>query len=369
MSRPDPFRRVRREGALRCSFAGSDMTLLLRQTDLERTAGDYQRFSAEPDARAEQADRMLPLQSEPPDHRDYRRLLMPFFTRPHGDEMVAQIGELTNRVVERCLALGAVEIVTELALPLQSHALAILFGLPDDDAREWMTWGTQAQALADAPESGVSPLDAYIDRKLRQATSGPDLFGHLACADYRGRSLTHAEMRSLVRLAFRSGGEPLLSLIANAIDWLASHPEDLERLRDDPSLAPAATEEFVRYFSPLSHTTRIARHDSVVNGMRVRAGSRVSLCWAAANRDDAAFASPDELRIDRHPNRHLGFGRGHHACPGAAHTRLVMQCLLRAVGRHVGSIAVVNAEPIVEHFGDIDRHAGFRQLLARLTAR
>lgn len=108
-------------------------------------------------------------------------------------------------------------------------------------------------------------------------------------------------------------------------------------------------EEFYRVITPLTHIGRVCPVETNVHGVTVPPGGRVSLCWASANQDEAAFDAPAEIRLDRKPNPHLAFGFGAHLCLGAAHARLLLRTLLQKCVEHVGSITVLAAKERVEN--------------------
>jgi cytochrome P450 len=120
---------------------------------------------------------------------------------------------------------------------------------------------------------------------------------------------------------------------------------------------------------PLTHIGRVCPEETVVNGLTVPADSRVSLCWASANQDEAAFPSPEEIRLDRKPNPHLSFGFGTHLCLGAPHARLIVRTLLQKCCARVASIQVLDAQPRVEREEAYQRLLGYDSLVAKLTPR
>ena len=120
---------------------------------------------------------------------------------------------------------------------------------------------------------------------------------------------------------------------------------------------------------PLTHIGRVCPVETEVHGVTVKAGERVSLCWASANQDEAAFPAPEEVRLDRKPNPHLSFGFGAHLCLGAPHARLLLRTLLQKCVERVAGIAVLHAEPHVENEARYQREVGFDSLIVKLTPR
>lgn len=118
---------------------------------------------------------------------------------------------------------------------------------------------------------------------------------------------------------------------------------------------------------PLTHIGRVCPHDTDVNGTTVKANERISLCWSSANFDEAAFPSPDEVRLDRKPNPHLSFGFGAHLCLGAPHARLILRSLLKLCCQRVKRITILKAEERVEREAAFDRTLGYDSLVVKMT--
>ena len=169
-------------------------------------------------------------------------------------------------------------------------------------------------------------------------------------------------------LAFAGGRDTIIHTISCALGYLAQHPEALEYLREDPNRIIHASEEFFRVFMPLTHIGRVCPEGATLHGFTVPPGDRISLCWASANLDEAAFEAPQEIRLNRKPNPHLSFGFGTHLCMGAPHARLILRTLLRLCCEKVRTINILEAKERVEHEAKFDRALGYESLLVRLVA-
>src|SRR5262249_49946551 len=123
--------------------------------------------------------------------------------------------------------------------------------------------------------------------------------------------------------------------IASGVWWLAQHPEDAQRLRDNPGLMSSATEEIVRFASASTYLRRTVTQDVELGGTQLKQGDKVLLCFGAANRDPGTFTDPDRLVLDRAPAHHLGFGLGLHRCVGSHLAKLQLQvALTELLGRY-----------------------------------
>ena len=149
------------------------------------------------------------------------------------------------------------------------------------------------------------------------------------------------------------------------IAYLSKHPEALEYLREDPARIVLASEEFFRVFMPLTHIGRVCPVETDVHGVTVKAGGRVSLCWASANQDESVFDSPGELRLDRKPNPHLSFGFGPHLCLGALHARVLLRTLLLKLTQRVATVSVLSATERIEKTAGYERPVGYDSLSVR----
>lgn len=369
----DPFGPARAAGGYAGDFNGEVIPVLTRWRDVRAAARDWQRFSNDGPGRVPVPDetdirslRQLPIEIDPPAHDAYKSLVKDWFRRPLEDPAIAtRIAAIARDRVTAALDQGPVDVVQTISLPIQSHALAALFGLPASEAEVWTGWGLHAfksKGVNDPAKAAVlmRVIEAYVDA----GRDGADktFFDHLASARLDGRPLTRDERLGFSHVAFAGGRDTLIHTMSGAMWHLAQRPADLVRLMAEPDLLPRATEEFVRFFAPLTHIGRICTREDQVAGLIRRPGERIALCWAAANFDETAFDDPLTLRIDRAQNPHVGFGAGDHACLGAAHARAVIRALLAALTETVGRIDLREAMQGTRDIGGIVRAQGFTQL-------
>jgi cytochrome P450 len=376
----DPYRPFRDsgDGVFLGDFDGEAIPVLLRYRDVRMAAKDWQRLSndapgrvpipAETDIRSL---RQLPIEIDPPAHGAYKDLVKGWFRRPVTDpDYAPQIAGIVHAALDRHLDGAPFEATADLGLPIQSRALAVLLGLPQDEAEEWISWGTHAFRVGgrNIPEK-AAVLDRtnarHVDRALADP-SGPDMFSHLARARLDGRPLTRDEIAGFLHVTFAGGRDTVIGTLVGALAHLAEHPDDLRRLRDQPALLTTATEEVVRHISPLTFIGRVCPREDSVGGHPRAPGERVALCWGAANLDPTVFDAPEELRIDRSPNPHVAFGSGDHNCIGSTHARLVLRTFLEALTQRVGTIRILEAVPASKSIGGLPRLQGFKRLLVEM---
>jgi len=375
---PDPFREKRRtDGVLGLPTDKEVIPMILRHEDVRRAAKDWKTFSSDapfrvpiPSEEDVRTVRQLPIEVDPPEQTDYRKLVEPFFLRAKQPVFVARVEELTDRLLAGALGRDSIEIVEGFALPLQSKALAILLDVPESEADLFISWGIHVFHVADG-ERGVQKgeaLERYLNEQFDRVAANPgdDFYGLLTKASFRGRSLTREEMLGFANLMFAGGRDTVIYSVACAIGYLAEHPEALEFLRADPDRIVHASEEFFRAYMPLTHIGRVCPVDTDVHGTQVQAGQRATLCWASANLDEDVFEAADEVRLDRKPNPHVSFGFGAHLCLGAAHARTVMRVLLSLLCRRVSRIELISKRDRVEHTPAYDRPLGYESLVVRM---
>jgi cytochrome P450 len=371
---PDPFRAARESrGVLGLPTDAETIPMILRHEDVRKAAKDWRTFSSDaphrvpiPSEEHLRSVRQLPIETDPPDHTDYRGLVEPFFLRARQPAFIARVEAIAARLVDEAVARGTVEAVAELALPLQSRALTVLLGVPEEEAERFIAWGVHVFHGDDGVRKAAE-LERYLDEQFDRAAAAPgdDFYGLLTRVLFRGRPLTRAEQLGFANLMFAGGRDTVIHSAACAIGHLAEHPESLDFLRADPDRIVLASEEFFRVYMPLSHIGRVCPVDTDVHGVPVRAGDRVSLCWASANMDETAFADAAAIRLDRRPNPHVAFGFGAHLCLGAAHARTVMRALLGTLCEKVARIGLVSKRDRVEHTAAYDRRLGYDELVVR----
>ncbi|OJY43957.1 cytochrome P450 [Pseudonocardia sp. 73-21] len=313
--------------------------------------------SGEPTA----ADRVLGLLSgwmvvnDPPVHTRLRKLAAGAFKGQRIAAMGEQISAIVDEHLDAFLAgSGPQDLVSEVAYPLPATVIATMLGAPAGDRdrfRDWsdelalVAFGTGGAARAERHERalrGLQEMDAYFRELVarRRAEPGEDMLSALMAREDEDR-LTDDELVAMCALLLFAGHETTTNSIANATLALLRHPEQLARLRADPELLAPAVEELLRFDGPIKVLNRWVVADTVLGGRTIRAGQRVHLVLASANRDPAKFADPDVLDLARSPNPHIAFGKGIHACIGAQLARMETRV---AVGRIVERLPGLSLE-------------------------
>jgi cytochrome P450 len=349
--------------------------MILRHAEVREAAKDWETYSSDapfrvpiPSEEAVRTMRQLPIETNPPEHTEYRAIVEPFFLRAKDPAVMAQVGAMIDGMLIEALGRDAVEVVREFALPLQSRALTCLLNVPETEATRWISWGIHV--FRDGESKGAA-LESYLHERFDRAAANPgaDFFSALTQASFRGRPLTREEMMGFANLTFAGGRDTIIHSVASVIAYLGQHPEALEFLREDPRRIVLASEEFFRVFMPLTHIGRVCPVDTNVQGVPVKAGGRVSLCWSSANFDETVFDGSAEIRLDRKPNPHLAFGFGAHLCLGAPHARLIVRGLLQSLVERVAAIDIRSAAERVEREQEYSRTVGYDSLMVRFIPR
>jgi cytochrome P450 len=228
--------------------------------------------------------RQLPIETDPPEHTDYRAVVEPFFRRALKPEVAARVERLMETSLADAMSRESIEIVREFALPVQSRALALLLNVPESEAEEWIGWGTHVFRDGDGEKKGAA-LENHIQSRLDRAEASPgdDFFSALTKAEFRGRPLTRDEMVGYVNLTFAGGRDTIIQSIAGIIAWFCDHPEGLEFLREDSKRIPVAVEEFTRAITPTSDACvrsipkSMAPWSAPANGSRCAGRRRTSM--------------------------------------------------------------------------------------------
>jgi cytochrome P450 PksS len=287
------------------------------------------------------------LDQDPPDHTRLRALVHKAFTPRLVEDMRRRVQTLTDELLDAAERSGRMDLIRGYALPLPSTIIAEMLGVPAADRHRFHRWSS-AMVSADASKlslframPNVLAFLRYVRKliKRRRAEPSDDLAGALARADEAGDHLSEDELLAMIVLLLIAGHETTVNLIGNGTLALCTHPEQMQRLRDDPELIQPAVEELLRYDGPLAMATeRFAREDVTVAGVAIPRDGLVFAVIASANRDERQFEKPDALDITRENNKHLAFGLGVHYCLGAPLARLEGQIAINTLLRRAPNL-------------------------------
>lgn len=265
------------------------------------------------------------------DHRRLRNLVHKAFTPRAITALEGSIKTLSHALLDRAEAEGSVELVADFARPIPVAVIAAMVGVDTDQVPKFagyiraITEGMGGMTLLRTFFWDLPRATAFIRELIAEKRRHPadDILTRLIDAEDDGERLSEDELAAMVFLIIIAGHETTYNLITNAVFTLLTHPDQLRRLREDPSLIDLAIEEVMRFNGPV-HSTKpeYATEDLTIGGVLIPKGSAVLPLLGSANRDEAVFADADVFDIGRTPNRHLGFGMGVHYCLGAPLARM-----------------------------------------------
>jgi pimeloyl-[acyl-carrier protein] synthase len=292
-----------------------------------------------------------------PAHTRLRGLASAAFTPGKVEVLRGHIQEIAEDLLDRVQTLGRMDIIADFAAPMPAIVTAELLGVPTEDHTDLKKWSADfAEMLGNFQHNpdriprvleSTNNLTTYFQAAIDKARQHPreGLIHSFMTAEIDGDRLTDEEIVANCIVTMVGGQETTTNLIGNGLLTLMRNREQLERLRDTPSLIPSAVEELLRYESPSQHTGRIAREDVQIGGKQINKGQAVMAIMAAANRDPARFPDPDQLILDRKDNKHLAFGWSSHFCFGAPLARMEGQIAFETVLRRLPNLELT-PEPL-----------------------
>ena len=284
------------------------------------------------------------LQMDPPDHTRLRALLNKAFTSRVAENLRPRIQTLVDEMLERVSSCDEMDVVADLAGPLPIRVICELLGVPSEGCERVTRWSHEllpsfgpimsAEQLRTISAT-MAQFSAYMKEVLafRKAHPQQHLLDGLIAARDSGNRLSDEELVSTCILLVFAGHLTTVQLIATGVLTLLRHPEQTERLRNDPGLSASAVEEILRFESPLQVVNRTASEDLEMGGKRIRKGQMVLISLVAANRDPEQFPEPETFDVGRTPNRHISLGYDCHYCAGAPLARLEAQIALATLFR------------------------------------
>jgi cytochrome P450 PksS len=273
------------------------------------------------------------------DHARLRELVHRAFTPRLVEQLRGRVEHLCEDLLDTLAGSERVELVSQYALQVPTTIIAELLGVPTEDRQRFHHWSSRIVSISSMRE-GVLAIPfvwlfvRYLRRLFahRRARPGEDLITALLQVQEGGAGLSEDELLAMVFLLLVAGHETTVNLIASGTLALLQHPDQLERLRQDPLLIVSAVEELVRFESPLDIATeRYASEDMQVGGSAIARGDLVLAVIGSANHDERRFVDPERLDLGRSPNPHLAFGNGVHYCLGAPLARLEGQIAINTL--------------------------------------
>ena len=293
------------------------------------------------------------IEMDPPEHRDFRKVASGFFTPRSIHRLDDIVTECAREQVDKLGSEGETDFVEAIAQRHPLRVLATILGIERED-EELLLELTQQLFGADDPDLQREGEDrAEVSKQLiadfgalftriiedRRANPRDDLASMLANAKMAdGSPMGPMETFGYYLIVFTAGHDTTRNAISGGMEALLQNPDQLAKLCKNPSLAKSTVEEVVRWTSPVNYMKRHLLEDVELHGQKLKAGEDLVMFYASANRDESVFKNPFDFDIERHPNRHLGFGTGEHFCLGAHVARLSSRALFLELANRVEMI-------------------------------
>jgi cholest-4-en-3-one 26-monooxygenase len=288
--------------------------------------------------------RNLAIAKDPPEHTRFREIVSKVFRARNLVLIDEHIKHSIANALERIAERGSCDLVKDIAEPIPLRVIGRMIGAPDEDMGQLLAW-TEEIEIGIAHSQDVSATFAKMATHLlgtvdNQVIRGVDsLASSLAGAEVDGQRLTADEIALYFGLLLYAGNGPTRNAISAGMLALMEHPEQLRLLQDDPSLITPATEEILRWATPVLHFRRTATRDHELRGQRIAVGDKVVTWYISANRDEEVFSDPYRFDVTRRPNDHVTFGPGGpHFCLGAHLARLETKILFQELLPRLRSI-------------------------------
>ena len=281
--------------------------------------------------------------SDPPYHTRLRGLVNSAFTPTAVEQMRPYVERTVDNLLDTVQAKGQMDVIHDFAYPLPILVIAQMLGLPAEERIRFKKWSDDLFAILGsvphAPERmeqaahSLTELTSYVTQlsEARRKQPGEDLLTALVEATQEGQHLSQEELVANMIILLSAGHETTSNLIGNGLLALLQHPDQMQKLRDEPDLIASAVEEMVRYDNPVQISYRSAAEDIEISGKCIHKGELVNSILAAGNRDPEHYSEPDRFDITRDEGKHLGLGLGIHFCLGAPLLRLEAQVAFTSI--------------------------------------
>jgi cholest-4-en-3-one 26-monooxygenase len=316
----------------------ADIVELSKQPDIFLNGPRLAVFTNDLPPPPENAIRHL-LNMDPPDHAAFRKVTSQRFTPRSVQVWDTKVRRITREVFDEAAKQERIDFVQDVSAKITIAVIAEMLGVPRHDWEQLFRWTNEIIAPQDPEfQYDKSAFDTvnearlevfqYFERMAEERRRQPteDMVSVVAHAKVYGEALHTMELLSYYLLLVVAGNETTRNAMTGGLLALLENPGEWKKLQNDPELITPAVEEIVRWTTPVIQFCRTATRDYELRGKTIRAGESACLFYPSANRDEEIFEDGDVFRIDRHPNDHIGFGRGEHVCLGAHLARLELRC-------------------------------------------
>jgi len=299
-----------------------------------------------------------PISSDPPFHRDARRLLLPAFTKTAVTRQEPATRAFCHSLIDAFDGQDVVDAARDYAQHIPMRVIADMLGFPPQDGPRFRQFVENTlEGINLPPDDRIARMTALFDYLLEQvhdhlATPRDDLTSYLIDAELYGHKLEPSHVVGTMALLLIAGIDTTWSAIGASLWHLARTPGDRQRLASEPGLLPTATEEFLRAYAPVT-MARLVKEDMTWQGVEMKADDWILLSFPAANRDPAQFDRAGDVIIDRQVNRHAAFGLGVHRCVGSHLARMELRVALEVWLERIPEFTVAEPAAVTWSAGQI----------------
>jgi len=358
---PADFQEMREQCPVAWSEHHGGFWIVTRYEDVVRVAQDNETFSSHKSYDPETGHtaggtlippapgpRNLPVESDRPEWDSLRKLINPHFGPKAAEARREAAQKYAAALIDRVIESGRCDIVNDFTSPLPAIMTMELLGFPLSEWRQFadplheMIFCQRTDPRYPKVIESVNWVHSRVREVIAERRQQPadDLISHFVTTPIDGKLLADHTVHEFCLNILLGGVDTTTALTSNVLLYLHRHPEEKRRLIENPDLIPPAREEFLRFFSPIHALARTVSKDTVFNGQKMFKGERVLLPFSSANRDPKVFENPEQVVLDRHPNRHVGFGAGIHRCVGSFLARVAFDSMLNAWLRRVPDYCV-----------------------------
>jgi cytochrome P450 len=365
----DPYR-IQDDLRQRCPIAHTERFggawLPTRYSDVEAIAYDTERFSSRsiimsnfrPPRELAPIGGSPPISSDPPFHRDARKLLLPAFTKAEIAKQEPATRRFCHSLIDAFGERDVVDAATDYAQHIPMRVIADMLGFPPEDGPQFREFVEDLlegiNLVPDERIERVSRMFEYLLAQVHEHLDRPreDLTSYLINVELYGRKLEPGHVVGAMALLLIAGIDTSWSAIGASLWHLAKTPADRRRLVAEPGLLPTAIEELLRAYAPVT-MARLVKEDMHWHGVDMSADDWILLSFPAANRDPAQFDRADEVVIDREVNRHAAFGLGIHRCLGSHLARMELRVALEVWLERIGEFSLADPSAVTWAAGQI----------------
>lgn len=304
---------------------------------------------------------LVPLEVDGPEHKKWRKLLDPMFSPKRIAHLEESVRALAVELIDNFAATGTAELSEQFCVPLPCLTFLRLVGAPVEDMDFFIEFkngavhpkgDTVEEMDANMMASGAKLLEyfaTFLVKRRAETEQAPDIISSLIWSEVEGERLSDLELINILFLMMFAGLDTVTASLSCVFAWLVKHPDERQKLIDDPSLIPAAVEEIMRYESPVPSGIRYSDSEDIDlgDGLVIKKGEAIHAVWAAANVDPTAFVDPMTVDFGRARINHIVFASGTHRCLGSHLARLEMKIAVEELLTRLPDIAVAPGDPLV----------------------